>query len=187
MLIKTKRAVAVLLNAWSEYSGNVLFAELHALANCAVNEGFVNWYINGGYIVPNEEAPEASETPDLRTETLEQLVALFEAFEAHNDAMFNRRLDDLGDYLRGCGWIDITNNEGHVVSAAKTPVLPYEALELIAYILNAHMNEAYLTLHDGLARLSGYLVQTGLLIRSKGEGYSVPETEPRIIPFLKED
>jgi hypothetical protein len=134
------------------------------------------------------EEPEAPVVPDLRTETLRRIVAVFEAFEARKDDMFEARLDDLSDYLLARGWLDDTD---YVTLNTTTAIIPLDALELVAYVLNAHANRAYLTLHDGLVRLSGYLVQTGFLVRSKDASYSIPETEApelRIIPFApKED
>jgi hypothetical protein len=168
----------------SVYQNRALFS---ALDLYLVTNGLAEDTGNGGYSVPAEESPVV---PDLRTETLEQLVALFEAFQGRDDDVFEARLANLNDYLRRHGWIDITSDDGYVVSAAKTPVLPYEVLKRIVYVLNAWANGTALTLHDGLVRLASYLVDTELIAYSLCAGYSVPETEapePRIIPFVPKD
>ena len=214
MQTKTLEAIAALLNANRAGSGNVHFDALTELAVLAYGDGSFDWSRENGYTVSRQEAPTPSPVvSDLRTETLGQLVALFEAFDARDDDVFEARLANLDDYLRRHGWIDITSDDGYVVSAAKTPVLPYEALKRMVYVLNAWTNDTVLTFHDGLVKLAGYLVGIGLLAHSKDTGYfvlgteapddrdhpllpkdtgySIPETnapEPRIIPFTaKED
>jgi hypothetical protein len=188
MKTETLEALAALLNANRGGSGNVHFDALTELAVLAFGDGSLNWSNENGYTVPRPEATTPGPVaPDLRTETLGRIVAVFEAFEDRKDDLFNERLLELGDYLVARGWLDDTD---YVTLSTSTAVIPLDALELVAYVLNARANRAYLTLHDGLVRLSGYLVQTGFLVRSKDASYSIPETEapePWIIPFVPKD
>jgi hypothetical protein len=182
MLVKTKKAIADVLNAYADNPHCAMSDELDALATLAVDEGFINW-VNGGYSVPDEEAPDA---PDVQAETLGRIVAVFEAFEGRKDTAFNEHLTELESYSMDRGWIGMTSEDGYVVSAAKTPVLPFDALELIVYVLNARANDAVLTFYDGMDKLSRYLISTELIDYDLRAGYSIPDTEapePRIIPF----
>lgn len=191
MKTETLEALAALLNADRGGSGDVHFNALTELAERAYCDRSLNWSSENGYFVPDEKAPEAPTpgpvVPDLRTETLGRIVAVFEAFGARKDYMFETRLDELSDYLIARGWLEDSN---YIALSTTTAVIPLDALKLVAYVLNARANRAYLTLHDGLARLAGYLVDTELIDYSKRAGYSVPDTEapePRIIPFTPKD
>ena len=64
MQSKTVEAITALLNAWADKPDTKeLYDELYDLADCAIEEDVINWYINGGYTVPNAEAPEAPVVP----------------------------------------------------------------------------------------------------------------------------
>jgi hypothetical protein len=57
MTTKTVEAITALLNVYADSPDCAMSDELDALSNCAIKEGIVNWYIAGGYTVPNAEAP----------------------------------------------------------------------------------------------------------------------------------
>lgn len=183
MKTETKKALAALLNAHADNSHRGLFDELTALSNCAIDEGFINW-VNGGYTIPDEKA---TVVPDLRTETLGLIVALFEAFQDRDDDMFEVRLANLGDYLRERGWIESTDSAGYAAPSINIPVIPLDAIKLITHVLNAWEGDTVLTLYDGMIDLTSCMVDTGLLSYSMRDGYSVPDAEPRIIPFVPKD
>jgi hypothetical protein len=97
MKTKTVEALVKVLNAHAGNPRCAISDELDAFTTYAIGEGIVNWYINGGYTVPDAEAPVV---PVMSAQTVELIVA---ALNTNRDFSLGRNCEVLRGVRDGMG------------------------------------------------------------------------------------
>lgn len=132
MQTKTVETIAALLNAWADEPDTKEFDDgLYNLSECAIEEGVVNWYVAGGYTVPDAEAPEAPPMPVISPATVGRIVEALNvnaSFLLSKDcgALANVRNSMIKEGLIAC--VDGDECKSLVGKVSEAPVAPIEWL-----------------------------------------------------------
>lgn len=129
MQTKTVEAIVALLNAHADNPDHALFTEACDLSEYAIKEGVVDWYVGGGYTVPDAEVPVVPEAPVVIPEMVEAITRVLNYYvKGKHIQALNDSIACLGIYMERAGLLVNPGGRGYHVPLPEAQFVPVEWL-----------------------------------------------------------